>query len=130
MKIKLLFLSIVLVLTSCSSLNKSYVTAPVGVSVVDVSLDADVVLGDKISGSAEEVRLFGLLKISGLFKTSKYADNVFGGIKSAAAYNALEGSGADVIVNPQYVYEVNNALIIKTVTCTVTGTAGTINVQK
>ena len=126
MKIQLLLLSIILVLTSCSSTNKSYVNAPVGVSAA-VSLDADVVLGDKISGSAEEVRLFGLLKLSG---PTKYADNVFGGLKSAAAYNALEGSGADVIVNPQYVYEVNNALIIKTVTCRVTGTAGTINVQK
>tara|TARA_Y100001934_G_C11956163_1_gene587256 strand:- start:271 stop:651 length:381 start_codon:yes stop_codon:yes gene_type:complete len=125
MKIKLLFLISMLILTSCSTINKSYVNAPVGVSAT-VTLDADVTLGYEISGSAEETTLLGLFRLSG---PTKYADNVFGGLKAAAAYDALEDTDADVIVNPQYVYEVNNALIIKTVTCTVTGTAGKINVK-
>ena len=122
MKIKLLFLSVVLVLTSCSSINKSYVNAPVGVSAT-VSLDADVILGNKISGSAEEVRLFGLLKLSG---PTKYADNVFGGLKAAAAYNALEGSEADVIVNPQYVITIHNMILFKNYKVDVSGYKGTI----
>ena len=127
MKIKLLLIIFIL-LTSCTTIKQSYVNAPIGVSTT-VELDADVILGTKISGSAHETRLFGLLKISGLFKPSKYADNIFGGLKSQAAYNALEGSDADVIVNPQYVYEVNNLLLFKTIKCTVTGTAGKIKVQ-
>ncbi len=126
MKIKLLFLSIALLLTSCSTLHKSYINAPVGVSV-GATVDADVTLGNEISGTASQTLLFGVLPLS---SPSKFADNVFGGIKSAAAYNALEGTGADVIVNAQYVFEVNNGLIMTTTTCTVTGIAGTINVKR
>ena len=126
MKKILTLISILLICGACSTINKSYINAPVGVSA-SVELDADVTIGDEITGSAQETILFGVIQISG---PSKYADNVFGGVKSAAAYNALESSGADVIVNPQYVFEVNNNLIIKTTKCTVTGLAGKVTVNK
>ena len=126
MKKILTFLSISLLVFSCSSsLNESFINAPVGVSA-SVELDADVTVGGEISGSAEETILFGIFQISG---PNKYADNVFGGIKSAAAYNALNNSGADVIVNAQYVYEVDKTLFTKTTKCTVTGYAGTVSVK-
>mgnify|MGYP001226255206 CR=1 FL=1 len=89
-----------------------------------VELDADVTIGGKISGSAEQTVFLGIFKLSG---PDKYADNVFGGIKSAAAYNALHNSGADVIVNPQYVRTTTSNLFICTEECTVTGYKGTLS---
>ena len=122
----LTLLSILVLCFSCStSLHESFINAPVGVSA-SVELDAEVTVGGEISGSAEETVLFGFFKVSG---PNKFADNVFGGIKSAAAYNALHDSGADVIVNPQYVYEVDDQFFTKTTKCTVTGYAGTVSVK-
>ena len=127
MKIVTSIFLITLFCSSCSTVvNKSYINAPVGVSS-SVQVDADIKLGDEVLGEAEETSLFGLLRLSG---PKYYADNVFGGIRSAAAYNALKGTGADVIVNPQYVYEVDKFLFITTTKCTVTGIAGKVSVIK
>ena len=52
-------------------------------------------------------------------------------IKAAAAYNALSSSGADIIVNPQYVVEKKVSILFLTTTYNVTvmGKAGNITVQ-
>ena len=126
MKHIFLSLFIVIFLTSCSSLNKSYVNAPVNVEA-KVKVDVNIKLGDEVTGTAETTSLFGLLTING---PTHFADNVYGGIKSAAAYNALDGTGADVIVNPQYTYEVNQVLFITTKKCTVKGVAGFVSYDK
>lgn len=44
--------------------------------------------------------------------------------KSAAAYNALKDSGADIIVHPNYVVEITNYVLFKQIKVKVTGYAG------
>ena len=126
MKKFLLSTFLILFCFSCSSLNKSYINAPVNVSST-VEVDADITLGNEITGTANSTSLFGLLTLDG---PTKFADNVFGGLPSAAAYNALEGTGADVIVNPQYTYSVEKVLFFTTTTCTVTGVEGFVSLKK
>ena len=47
--------------------------------------------------------------------------------KSAAAFKALNGSDADILVSPQYVVEVSNQIWQKTIRVTVTGYGGKID---
>ncbi len=49
-----------------------------------------------------------------------------GRVKSAAAYNAVRGSGADVLINPSYIVEDTNFLLFREIDVTVTGYAGKI----
>ena len=130
----------VTMMTSCGSfaLNKS---AGVGKLTTSLSVEpppglvSDVTLGGKISGSASGTFLFGMLQLSG---NKKYADDVYSGIgpgykmKAAAAYEALASSGADIIVNPQYVIEkrVSPLFLTTSYNVTVTGFKGNISVSK
>ena len=65
MKKYLLSTFLVLFCFSCSSLNKSYINAPVNVSST-VEVDADITLGNEITGTANSTSLFGLLTLNGL----------------------------------------------------------------
>ena len=49
-----------------------------------------------------------------------------GKLKSAALYDAINKSGADLIVNPQYVVTVDNLLLFKTYNVNISGYKGTI----
>ena len=140
MKKIILMMIAVTMMVSCGSfsLNKS---AGVGKLKTSVKVDSppglvsDVTLGGRISGNASGTFLFGMMQLSG---NKKYADDVFSGIgtvnkiKAAAAYEALASSGADIIVNPQYVIEkrVSPFFITTSYEVTVTGFAGTISVSK
>ena len=114
-------LSILLVFASCTSINKSHLNSGVDV-VIESNMDAkiDVDLTRKLTGYASGGYLFHLFRISG---DNKYADEIsYNGegpgwwsflskvntIKSAAAYNAIRTSEADVLVSPQYVIEENH----------------------
>ena len=90
-------------------------------------ISADVTVGEKIEGTAKESYLFKFIKMSG---TSTYLENVAvgGDVCAAAAYNAVNSSGADVIVNPQYVRTKTSNLLICTEECTVTGYKGTLSI--
>jgi hypothetical protein len=121
-----------LMATGCSTTNKSALSAPISIAAT-TNLYANVDVGDKISGTSKASFLLGFLQLGG---PSKFADGVFGGafaspldptpsLKAAAAYNAMEDSGAEVFVNPQYVVTVKGFLIV-TVTVDVTGYKGTI----
>src|SRR5690554_6503256 len=110
----------VALLSGCSTLNQSVVSAPV-VSQVQANFDADVTVGEKISGEATQSRLFGIFN----FVPSKFADGVdfgsasrvFGGsnsLKAGAAYSAVTKSGADIIVAPKYTVTRQNFFLIST----------------
>lgn len=121
-------LTLILLLGSCSSINKSHMNASIGISIhspMDAKIDVDMT--KKLVGYASGGYLFHLLKVSG---DSKYADGIAfnspGGkgsgflsgvldalskveeVKSAAAYNAIRTSDADVLINPQYIVEEGN----------------------
>jgi hypothetical protein len=126
--------------TGCTSLNVSQPIAPVA-GAVKTDLKADVTVGERISGQSQVNILFGVLKFGG---DSQFADGVTYGaesgsgmslaafdpvssVKSAAAYKAVKGSNADMIVAPRYEVNVKDYFIFKKVDVTVTGNKGTIN---
>ena len=122
-----LSLVLLLVCFSCSSsLSHSALGGSVNVSA-NVDLEADVTVGGEIKGSAKESYLFGFFKLSSTGPALVGAGVGGGSVCSAAAYDAVNSSGSDIIVNPQYVLETNSNLFTSTEECTVTGFKGTIN---
>ena len=130
---KLLLLSVVFLFTGCSTVNKSVIASPINISA-ESKINADIKVGEKITGTAKSTLLMGFIVLTG---PDKFADGVFGSlltnpfdptpsIKAAAAYNAVSRSGADVIVNPQYRVKINRAFMITMVEVTVTGYNGKI----
>lgn len=127
-------LSLIL-LAGCSSLNTSQFSEPFS-GRVSSNLKADVAVGEKISGSASSILLFGLITLGA---PNKLADGViYGGVpgnpyfnpyeelKSAAAYNAVTEGKADVIIAPRYTISGTNYFLFKTLNATVSGYKGTL----
>ena len=110
MKIIVASLALCLFCSSCSSLHTK---SPTGTDTLAVSLnatkfDADVAvdMSNKIQGSATGTYwIGGLLKMGG---DSSYLEGYggfgrLGDVKSAAAFNALDNTGYDVLVSPAYI---------------------------
>ena len=120
---------IVIILGGCASTNKSHVFSDLTVSTQS-ELDADISvdLDKKLSGTAKATYLLNIFQLSG---DTEFADG-YGGMgpvgkaKSAAAYKAISGSDADVLVSPQYVVDFTNNVFIQDVSVTVTGYGGKI----
>jgi len=134
----------VVVMVGCGTyVSQSQQSGPLGVKVA-APMKADIEVGEKISGTASGTLLCGCLPI-GLPK--KFAEGVeynyyhswfptrldfnfiersVGQIKAGAAYNAVAGSKADVIVAPKYIIEDNNYLLFDTLNITVVGYKGTV----
>ena len=120
---------IVIILGGCGATNKSHIFSDLTVSTQS-ELDADISvdLSKKLSGTAEATYLFNIFQLSG---DTEFADG-YGGMgpvgkaKSAAAYKAISGSDADVLVSPQYVVDFTNNVFIQDVSVTVTGYGGKI----
>jgi hypothetical protein len=92
-----------------------------------IRADVDVDMNKKLSGEVQAT-YFTIFKISG--NENKFTNGVhfFGLHKklvSAATYKALEGSGADIIVHPNYVLEKHDYIFFSTYKLKVTGYAGT-----
>jgi|TARA_B100001971_G_C17862071_1_gene368839 hypothetical protein len=133
-KMKKMLLLTLFIFIGCSSINKSVITSPVKVTTTTTNINAIVKVGDKITGTAESSLLLGFIVLSG---PTEFADGVFsslvanplnptGSIKAAAAYNAIYNSGADIIVNPQYVVKVTRSILYTTIEVTVSGYNGKI----
>ena len=125
-KITLSLMLLFLCASCSSSLNQSGLGATINVPATVNPITADVTVGEKITGTAKETYLFKFFKTSG---TYTYLDNVTvgGDVCSAAAYDAVNSSGADVIVNPQYVRTKKSNLFKCSEECTVTGYKGTLS---
>ncbi|MDX1458534.1 MAG: hypothetical protein R3276_13170 [Marinobacter sp.] len=125
-------------LSGCSSMNVSSSPVPLNGSV-DTNLTADIEVGEKITGSSSATKILFFT----MSDDSEYADGMtygagggsglsLGGldpvsaVKSAAAYNAISESGADVIVAPRYVVKKNDYVVYGTIEVTVEGYKGTI----
>lgn len=128
-------------MTGCSSLNVSSSPVPLNGSV-DTDIKADIEVGEKITGASSATKIL----IFTLSDDNEYADGMtygngggggLGGlldpvsaVKSAAAYNAISASGADVIVAPRYTVKKNDYVVYSTIDVTVEGYKGTINSVK
>jgi hypothetical protein len=127
-------------LTGCSSLNTSAPSLPLSGSVA-TDVKADIEVGEKITGQSSATKVL----IFTIGAETEYADGIAysaggrGGsllpfaapnpvesVKSAAAYNAIQASGADVIVAPRYIVKQNDYVVFGTIDVTVEGYKGTI----
>lgn len=136
-KILLSFLGI-LFLASCSSTKMNSLSTPSYAPQAEINpirANVQVDMTKKLSGEssssyflffrtsgdnkfAEGMTYSGENAVKGMFKARENKT------KSSAAYNALENSGADIIVHPNYVIDVKNYLFFKKITVKVTGYAG------
>jgi hypothetical protein len=132
----------------CASTNVSKLSATTGALSKTIVATPSVEWGEKISGEATVTKILGGLIVLG---DTKYADGVrystsvetqekgflgtlaslFGGesharAKAAAAYEACQSSGADIILYPSYVVDETNYILLSTTKCQVTGFKGTI----
>jgi hypothetical protein len=106
---------------------------------VTTDIKADIEVGEKITGKSSATKILFFT----MSDDSEYADGMtygngggsglgLGGldpvsaVKSAAAYNAIKTSGADVIVAPRYIVKKNDYLVYGTIDVTVEGYKGTI----
>jgi len=120
--------SILLLMLGCSTMVRSTIGVHVDVDA-EADLDVEITVGEQITGEAEGT--FILLDAICIQCPNKYVAGVFGGsyfqLKAAATYNAMNGTGADLIINPQYVIEREWNPFWSKVHVTVTGHIGTIN---
>ncbi len=128
----ILLMTISVLLSSCSVMNKSTNAAFFESQAQIEPVKAEIIVDDskKINGKSKSVYLLGIIRISG---DNKFADGVFRSynpldkvapVSSAAAFKAIKSSGADVIVNPQYEVKQSNFILWQTVEAEVTGMKG------
>jgi hypothetical protein len=131
---KLLLIPLIGLLASCKSTQTSTLSTPVYAPKAEINpihVDVDVDMNKKLQGEAQAsyflfFRLGGDNKFAeGMsFSGSPIAPSKYGKLKAAAAYKAVNNTGADVIVHPNFVIESNNFLFFSTVKMKVTGFAG------
>lgn len=147
-KISLLAIVAMVGLSGCSSVHQGVASGALQTSVRADHV-ANIKVGEKISGESSAKILFGFFKVGG---DNKFVDGMsyagdsetfneispiplpipsfskgMNDVKSAAAYNAMANSGADVIVAPTYKTTVkNDFLIYKELEARVDGYKGTI----
>lgn len=133
-------------LTACSSVHQGVASAPLVEHLAPAEHIPHVKVGEKISGTSSAKVLFGFITFGG---DSEYVDGMtytgassikdalpipvptlasgMDDVKSAAAYKAIESSGADVIVAPTYKTSVKNDFFVyKELEARVEGYKGTI----
>lgn len=129
-------------MTGCVSQNASKVAGPIEAQTKSVVATPDVQVVGPVSGTASFHKILGLD-----FTPKSYADGVafnadgtsmnpltaisamgpssispgYSEAKAAAAYSALEGTNADIILNPNYKIEEQNFVVFSRIKCTVTG---------
>jgi hypothetical protein len=136
---KILFtLSLVFILTSCSTTRTGTLSTPAYAPKAEINpirANVEVDMNKKLVGESTS-SYFLIFQVGG---DNKFADGMsyssesqFSAFfkarenktKSAAAFKAVEGSGADIIVHPNYEIQVNNYIIFKQIKVKVTGYAG------
>lgn len=136
-------------LTGCSNLSTNVQSSNVAIGTT-ANFQADLNVGDKISGTCSVTSILGLINLGDTDKeasgvTFDATNSVAGqGGKSpfdlivglnpdpvakcarAAAYNAVIKNGADVIFAPRYTAEITNFILFKTINVNLTGYKATI----
>ncbi len=132
MKNIVLFVATNLLLLSCTTIYKSGYSALPSVSIGVAPIVADLIIDTTavLQGSSTTKVYFGIFKTGDSNFSDGYISAGPGSIeKSAATYNALDGTKKDVIVNPKYIVEIKNGLFVKTTTATVAGYGAKIKIN-
>ncbi len=141
-------LAAIAVVSGCSTTNASKLSGPAAVISKTIVSTPDVEKGERISGEATVTQILGGVFVLG---DTKYADNVkfssqiqgqnegfAAGLsmlfhtdltlkaKAAAAYDACNKSGADIILTPNYVVDEKYYVFWSVLNCKVTGFKGVI----
>ena len=149
----MLFIYILLALFSISCTNVSYNQLNGTIDVnISANLNADITVGDNISGSGDETVILWFFRLPGkrfkaegdvvAFSSSAPSSakipvlssifntfNTFNAIENAkgqAIYDAITLSNADLIVNPKFTITEDDFFLFKTIKCEVTGKKGII----
>lgn len=135
MKTKFLLFTVVLLalLTSCSSTRTGGLATPAyapNAEINPIRANVEVDMTKKLEGESSST-YFLIFRTGGdnkfvegmRYSTGAHYGRV-GKTKSSAAYKAIEGTDADIIVHPNYVVEVQNFLFFKKIKVNVTGYAG------
>jgi uncharacterized lipoprotein YajG len=138
MKKLLLPLAIVFALASCSTTRTGTLATPAYAPKAEINpirANVEIDMTKKLIGESVS-SYFLIFQVGG---GNKFADGMSyssdtnlsflfkareNKTKSAAAYNAIQNSGADIIVHPNYIVEIHDYLIFKQIKVKVTGYAG------
>lgn len=138
MKKILLALSLALIITSCTTTRTGALSTPAYAPKAEINpirANVDVDMNKKLEGESKS-SYFLIFQVGGGNKfvdgMSYSSETQFSSFfkarenktKSAAAYNALKNSGADIIVHPNYIVEVHDYLLFKQIKVKVAGYAG------
>ena len=117
-------------LNSCSQLTQSAKLAegPVVLAIDTIHAHVDVDTTKTLLGMSSTTHVLGIIRLG----DNKFADypglNLnFGGPvreKKAAVYKALEGTNADVLINPKYIVQEKRAFFFRKTTVQVAGFGG------
>jgi len=148
---KYICIIITLLITSCTNVSYNQLEGNVDVKIT-ANLNADITVGDKITGSGSETVILWFFRLPGkrfkaegdvvayssespakinipILSSFFNAINVFNVVENAkgqAIHDAITLSNADLIVNPKFTITENDFFIFKSITCEVTGKKGTI----
>ena len=132
-----------IVFTGCTNMSFNQLVSDVNVKV-EANLNANVKVGEKITGSGSESVFLGIFRVPGVkyrasgntTSLSNMTPSTYGFLnmfnivehaKGEAIHDAITTSKADLIINPKFMITETNYLLFKTVKCEVTGLKGTIN---
>lgn len=128
-----LTLAIILIMASCKSTKKSILSTPTYAPAAEINpirANVEVDMTKKLIGESS-TSYFLFFRTGGdnkFVEGMKHENGILSGrvgkTKSAAAYNAIKDSDADIIVHPNYIVDVDNFLFFKKIKVKVTGYKG------
>ena len=148
---RIIFILSTLLLFSCTNVSYNQLAGDIDVNVT-ADLEANITVGDKISGSGSETVILFLFRLPGTrykaegstmamsssspskFKVPFFSSafgfmnplNVTQHAKGEAVHDAITSSNADLIINPKFIITEQDYFLYKSVKCEVTGRKGTI----
>ena len=152
---QLCYILVLLMGFSCSNVSYNQLAGHIDISV-KAELEANITVGDNISGTGSETVVFFIFRWPGTkyraegstmaldtsspstFKIPILSNtlnslnpfNVVEHAKGQAIHNAITSSNADVIINPKFIITEQDFFFYKTVKCEVSGKKGTIKTIK
>ena len=127
-----LFALLFTLFSSCSNYHKNALIAlpSPNINLSPIEADINVDKNQILEGISTTTITLGIFKSS----DNKFADVFMPGQvgsleKQAATYKALEGTEYDILVNPQYIVEIEKGLLSKKITAKVVGYGGKITIR-
>ena len=148
MKRTLLICSLILLTTGCTFKSSDQLSGNIDLKI-ESTLEADIKVGEKISGVGYETVVLGIFRIPNTkytmhgvtsnatsasenfsYKPLSYMLNFVEFAKGKAVYDAITSTGSDLIINPQFTITEEDFILYKSIKCEVTGWKGTIKTIK